>query len=114
MQDALNHNYDLKAAAARVDSAREQARIDGSIRWPQLFFVTGYRRDALASDETGAFDALFTMSWEIDVWGRIKADQQASAQEAEAAAADYQGIRLSLAARTGWPVCRCRWNRWSG
>ncbi len=100
VQDGLNNNYDLKAAAARVDSAREQARIDGSPRWPQLFFAAGYRRDALTAGETGAFEALFTMSWEIDVWGRIKAAQQATAQEAEAVAADYYGARLSLAART--------------
>lgn len=100
VQDALNNNYDLKTAAARVDSAREQARIDGAPRWPQLFFAPGYRRDALASVETGAFEALFALSWEIDVWGRIKAAQQATAQEAEAVAADYYGARLSLAART--------------
>jgi len=100
VKDALNNNYDLKAAAARVDSAREQARIDGAARWPQLFFAAGYRRDALPSSETGAFEALFTMSWEIDVWGRIKAAQQAAGQEAEAVAADYHGARLSLAART--------------
>ncbi|MFZ2407371.1 MAG: efflux transporter outer membrane subunit [Methylobacter sp.] len=100
VQDALNNNYDLKASVARVDSAREQARIDGAARWPQLSFAPGYRRDALTAVETGAFEALFTMSWEIDVWGRIKAARQASAQEAEAAAADYYGARLSLAART--------------
>ncbi|MDP2097877.1 MAG: efflux transporter outer membrane subunit [Methylobacter sp.] len=100
VQDALNNNYDLKAAAARVDSAREQARIDGSPRWPQLFFISGYRRDALTASETGAFEALFAMSWEIDVWGRIKAAQQATVQEAEAVAADYHGAQLSLAART--------------
>ena len=99
VHDALNNNYDLKAAA-RVDSAREQARIDGSARWPQLFFAPGYRRDALTAVETGAFEALFTMSWEIDVWGRIKVAQQATAQEADTVASDYYGARLSLAART--------------
>ena len=103
VQAALNNNYDLKAAAARVDSAREQMRIDGAPRWPQLFFVPGYRRDV----DTGAFEALFTMSWEIDVWGRIKATQQAAWQEADAVAADYHGAKLSLAARTAmaWPHC---------
>jgi multidrug efflux system outer membrane protein len=100
VQDALNHNYDLKAAAARVDAAKEQARIDGAGRWPQLFFAPGYRRGNLANVETGAFEALFAMSWEIDVWGRIKATQQAAGQEAEAVAADYHGAGLSLAART--------------
>ncbi len=100
VQDALNNNYDLKAAAARVNSAREQARIEGAARWPQLSFAPGYRRASLTSSETGAFEALFNMSWEIDVWGRIKAAQQASEQEAEAVTADYHGAKLSLAART--------------
>jgi multidrug efflux system outer membrane protein len=100
VHEALSHNYDLKAAAARIDSAREQVRIEGSVRWPQLNFAAGYRHESLSSSETGAFDALFVMNWEIDVWGRIKAAQQAAGQEAEAVAADYYGARLSLAART--------------
>ncbi len=100
VQDALNNNYDLKAAAARVDSALEQVRIDGAPRWPQLYFAPGYQRTTLTAGETGVFEALFTMSWEIDVWGRIKAAQQAAAQEAEAVTADYHGAKLSLAART--------------
>lgn len=100
VQEALNNNYDLKATAARVAVAREQSRIDGAPRWPQLAFAPGYRRSELNSGETGAFEALFTMSWEIDVWGRIKATQQASELEADAVTTDYQGARLSLAART--------------
>ena len=100
VQAALNNNYDLKAAAARVAAAQEQARIDGAPRWPQLDFSPGYKRADLPSGRSGGFEALFTMSWEIDVWGRIRATQKASGQEAEAVAADYQGARLSLAART--------------
>jgi len=100
VQDALSNNYDLKAASARVESAREQTRIEGAARWPQLYFASGYQRAELTSEQTGLFEALFTMSWEIDVWGRIKAAQQAAGQEAEAVAADYHGAKLSLAART--------------
>jgi outer membrane protein TolC len=100
VQEALNNNYDLKAAAARMTAAHEQARIDGAPRWPQISFAPEYQRSNLTFKETGAFDALFMLSWEIDVWGRIKATQQAAGQEAEAVAADYNGGRLSLAART--------------
>ncbi len=42
VNDALNNNFDLKAAAARVDAAREQTIIAGAGRWPQLGFATGY------------------------------------------------------------------------
>jgi multidrug efflux system outer membrane protein len=103
--DALNNNFDLKAAAARVDAAREQVAIEGAGRLPQLFFIPGYQnaqvRDVgLESSRFSAFDALFSMSWEIDLWGRIKASQEAVRQEAAAVSADFQGARLSLAART--------------
>jgi multidrug efflux system outer membrane protein len=85
----LNNNFNLKAAAARVDAAREQARIAGAERWPQLGFATGYLRNStgtgilnssIESTDFGAFEALFTLRWEIDVWGRIKASQQAFQQ----------------------------------
>jgi len=99
---ALAGNFDLRAAAARIDAARARMRIDGAGRWPQLSFLAGYRRgDQGAGDtETGAFDALFGLSWELDVWGRIRATQLASGQDVEAAAADWQAARLSLAARS--------------
>jgi outer membrane protein TolC len=37
---ALNNNLDLKAAAARMDKAREQTIIAGAGRWLQLGFAT--------------------------------------------------------------------------
>lgn len=101
VNNALNHNYDLKAAAARVNAAREQAVIDGASRLPQLSAVADYQRGvSLHASEVGGFNALFNLSWEIDLWGRIHATQLASQQEADAVAADFHAAQLSLAART--------------
>jgi multidrug efflux system outer membrane protein len=105
VSEALANNFDLKAAAARVEIFRAQARIDGAGRWPQLFFAAGYQREKVrdsgfGSTEFGAFEGLFDLAWELDVWGRIRASQQAAWQDAEAASADFRGARLSLAART--------------
>lgn len=100
VETGLNHNFDLNAAAARVDAAKEHAVIAGAGRLPQLYFAPGYQRgkDALSS-ESGQFLALFNLSWELDVWGRIKATQQAAFEDAVAVGEDYQAARLSLAAR---------------
>lgn len=105
VSEALASNYNLKAAAARVEAARQQARIDGAGRWPQLYFSPGYERAQVrsagfGSTEFGAFEALFSLDWELDVWGRIRAFQQASVSEAVATEADFHAARLSLAART--------------
>jgi multidrug efflux system outer membrane protein len=100
IEDGLSHNFDLRAAAARVNAAKEQAVIAGAGRLPQVFFAPGYQRgkDALSS-ESGQFLALFNLSWELDVWGRIKASQQAAVEDAVAVGEDYQAAHLSLAAR---------------
>lgn len=98
---ALNQNYDLQAAAARVQAARASATIAGAGRLPQLSFSPAYQHsDDVASGRFSAFEALFNLSWEVDLWGRIRASQQAFNQEAEATTADWQGAKLSLAART--------------
>lgn len=99
---ALANNFELKVAAARVDAAKEQAIIAGVGRLPQLAFAPNYERadSGVLSPQVGRFNALFSLGWEIDLWGRIKASQQAAQQEAGAVSADFQAARLSLAART--------------
>ncbi|PKM36766.1 MAG: transporter [Gammaproteobacteria bacterium HGW-Gammaproteobacteria-10] len=104
VHEALANNFDLKSASARVTAAAEQARIDGAGFWPQLSFAPGYERAQVrsagfGSTEFGAFQALFDLNWELDVWGRIRAFRNAAVLEAEATEADLHAARLSLAAR---------------
>lgn len=101
---ALTHNYDLKSAAARVDAAVAQARIDSAGLWPQLSFAPAYQytqvRDAgFGSAEFSVFEAMFDMSWELDLWGRIRSLRTAALEDAEAANEDFNAARLSLVAR---------------
>lgn len=98
---ALQQNPDLKAAAARVDMAQEQARIAGANLYPQLFLNGGYLRQTPTSQypSNQEFIALFNLSWELDVWGRIKASHESAALDAEAALSDFEAARLSIAAR---------------
>lgn len=113
VQAGLNANFDLKSAAARIEAAREQAAAAGAGRLQQLYFTPGYQRSKdHSSGEAGSFDALFELSWELDVWGRIKAGQQAAGFDAEAAMHDYQAARLSLAARiaqTYFELSEAKW-----
>lgn len=101
---ALANNFDLKSAAARVEAAIAQARIDSAGLWPQLSFAPGYQQAQVRSAGFGSaqfnvFETMFNLSWEVDVWGRIRAFREASVREAHAASADFQAARLSLAAR---------------
>lgn len=106
ISEALENNFDLKTAAARVEVAIAQARIDGAGLWPQLGFAPGYqhtqvRSAGFGSARFGVFEGLFNLSWEIDLWGRIRAFREAAVEEIHATQADFESARLSLAARVG-------------
>ena len=103
VKEGLTNNFELKSVSTRVEAAREQSIIVGANRLPQVFFPPNYQRnkniDGSGTAEFGAFTALFDFNWELDVWGRIKAAQQSTAEEARATDDDYRAAQLSMAAR---------------
>ncbi len=110
VSEALEHNYDLQAAAASVAAAAAQARIAGAALKPQASagFDASRRQQVfvglpipgsggvLKSTST-SFGASLNVSWEADLWGRLRAGQAAAVADAQAAEADYAAARLSLA-----------------
>ncbi|MBM4201623.1 MAG: efflux transporter outer membrane subunit, partial [Gammaproteobacteria bacterium] len=105
VQTALVNNYDLKTAAARVEAARAEARIAGSELWPQIGFAPSFDMQQVTDEGFGAqtfsaYQLLFNLNWELDIWGRIRAGKRSAEQEATSVEADLHAARLSLAART--------------
>ncbi len=104
VQQAVEHNYSLQAAAARVRSAGARARISGADRYPRVSLgqdssrsqrLRGARFQKTTSNQ---FSLSGDISWEIDLWGRLRDLQRASLAQLDASSADYQASRLSLAA----------------
>lgn len=119
VHEAIAHNFDLQATAARLKLARAQARIAGAPLLPEISARTDAQRGASSAsgaritgptllgpgagnggDTFNNFDLLLEASWEIDIWGRLRAARDAARQDTSVAAADLAGARLSLAART--------------
>lgn len=106
VDEALANNYDLKAAASRVFMSQAQARINGAARFPQLSAgVRGSRAQRnstsgfnISNPRSNTFGVDFTLSWELDVWGKLQNQAQAAEQDFVASEMDYQAARLSLAA----------------
>ncbi len=111
--EALSANWSLAAAAARLEFARAETDVASSPLWPQLnasgaaarqeqIFVglpiPG--RDGPVSSTSNSFGVSLDLSWEVDLWGRLRQARSASLAAAEATAADYEGARLSLAGQT--------------
>lgn len=114
VETALTRNFDLQAAAARLDAAAADARIaasglqpavdaryDGSRRKQNFvgFPIPGAEDRVLSTISTNHGVSL-DVSWEIDLWGRLRADAQAALADLQGSAADLRGAQLSIAGQT--------------
>lgn len=100
--EALAHNPDLLAAASRVEVAQQLVVLAGAQLQPQVGAVVGGRtiEDNGSSGSFNSSQAYAAVGWEIDVWGRLRAQQAAAQAGYEASALDYAFARQSLAALT--------------
>ncbi len=102
VEEAITNNLNLRAAASQVDRAAGLARLAGASLKPMVGLggdvgETFSDKDLLSGN---SYNAALTMSWEADVWGKLR--QRAAAGEAALAAttADFEFARQSIAATT--------------
>lgn len=102
VREALTHNRDLQAAAARMRAARAGAIIAGAESFPAAGLSTGgNRNERIVEGErlrSENYELSLNVSWEVDLWGRLRNRTRAAEAEAAAAEADFRGARLSVAA----------------
>ncbi len=104
-QRAMAANQSLQAAIARVSQARAAARISESALYPRLDLDPSVQRGRTAADLNGDRAQTATvlrtpldLSYEIDLWGRVRRSVEAGTAEYEASTAEMQNILLTLQA----------------
>ncbi len=113
VERALARNHDLAAAASRLEQAALRGRIAGADVWPTLdagLSADRQRRVFVGFPFGGAggvphatfnsFGLSLSTSWELDLWGRVRAGEAAALADAQAAGADLAAAGLSLAGQT--------------
>ncbi|KMN36363.1 MULTISPECIES: efflux transporter outer membrane subunit [Chromobacterium] len=106
--EALEHNQDLAAAAARVDEAAAQAGIARAQLLPALNANAGYQRGRTSATTTtpGAplvsdvRNANLTASWELDLWGKLRRGNEAARADFAASRFARDSSKLAIAAQT--------------
>jgi NodT family efflux transporter outer membrane factor (OMF) lipoprotein len=112
VDEALAHNFDLMAAAARVDAAAAVAKAAGADLYPNAnlrFDASRRRQNLIGIPIPGSGGVITTRStslgvsldiaWELDLWGRIRSGQSATLADLQATWAELAGARLSIAAQ---------------
>lgn len=107
LQDlAIKNNQDLAIAIANVDEARALARIEGAGLWPEFSLNPSAKREHFSKNATSvstgvtqnSFQVPLDLSYEVDFWGRVRKSFAAGIFEAQAEAAAYQTVLLTLTA----------------
>ena len=99
---AENNNKDLLAAASRIKQSRYQLAIAKGLYYPNIDAVGSFSRSkvsdntAYASGPTNLYSAGLDMSWEIDLFGKIKRSTQQAQANIEMTTENYHGLMVSM------------------
>jgi multidrug efflux system outer membrane protein len=102
IRDAIANNLDLRVALAHVEEARARAGIAKSYLYPQVDGTAAYgARGASTTEEnndtthqSGVYG--FQLSWEIDLFGRLRRGQEGAIALALASEQGRRGVLVTL------------------
>lgn len=110
-------NQDLKVAEARFRQARAMIRLERASQFPTISAAPGIASVRNSNHgpyaganqtATGSFALPFDLSYELDLWGRIRQSIAAAREEAQATAADLESARLSIHAELAFDYFEMR------
>jgi multidrug efflux system outer membrane protein len=104
---ALGENFSLQQAWARLRQANAMAVKSGAARFPELNvtgsgalthqkITTGGSTGSETTLNTQTYSAGLAGSYEVDLWGRLRSDQQAALLEAAAVQEDIYSAEMTL------------------
>jgi NodT family efflux transporter outer membrane factor (OMF) lipoprotein len=113
VEEALENNFTLHGAVARVDAAAAIARSIGAELYPMASAnMNSSRRKqnligipipggpSIITTHSTSHGVSLDIMWELDLWGRVRSAKSAALADLQASWADLAAIRLSIAAQT--------------
>jgi multidrug efflux system outer membrane protein len=104
IDEALQHNFDARVATWRVEEYRARAGIVQSEFYPQIGYqgqvAHGRQSDVVSGDTNGPTGTVFSvnlgLSWEIDLWGRVRRLSESALAQYLATEQARRGVMLSV------------------
>ncbi len=106
---ALSANQQLKAAVARVDQSRDLARVARGELLPYISADPSFERQRYSATSNpnfsgtsggsltaNTFNMPLDLSYEVDIWGRVRRNFESARADAQASLADFYNVLLTL------------------
>ena len=108
IRTTLDSNRDLMTAAARIEEARFQTAVIKANLYPQFGYSAqaGGGQSGTEAQKTGTavdgglFNVFGALSWELDVWGRVRHANRAAVAEYLSTVQNRNALEVSLVAET--------------
>ncbi|HEY7742671.1 MAG TPA: efflux transporter outer membrane subunit [Burkholderiales bacterium] len=97
VRDAILYSPDLQVAAARMEQAAGYVRLAGATLYPQVNLLAR-GGGALSGDSSGLEGVGVFASWELDLWGRVRAGREAAQTQYQSTELDAEYATQSIAA----------------
>lgn len=112
--EALQNNLNLQVAQAQVERASALSVLAGAALKPTVGYGVEASQSNIGNEQLAAlagdsmrYNAGLAISWEADVWGRVRTGVAAAEAALQATQADYEFARQSLVASVAkaWFIC---------
>ncbi len=101
VQQGLKNNYNIRIAFSRIEEARASFKQSRGQQWPQISaqVAGGWQQQVLPGGKTTEYStisAVGQISWEIDLWGKLRRSKEAARAKLFAQVAYQQSVRITL------------------
>ena len=103
---ACQSNQGLQSAFARLEQSRDVARVARADLLPSANFDPSYNRERYSPNADPSFGSItantfstpLDLSYEVDLWGRVRRSFESARYDAQASLADYYNVQLTVQA----------------
>jgi len=99
IEQALQANFDIAQAVARLEQAQAGARRARALQLPSPVGRVSRNSPAFERNHED-YAAFLNLNWEIDLFGRLKRQAQSARAQHQASQADLQGLKIAIIAET--------------
>lgn len=96
LDSTLKNNLDLKIAVARIDQAREFYGISKAQLLPSLGYNISAAENFSNNGSSSSFSMGMGLSWELDIWGKIRHARNAALDELLASEEGMKAVKSTL------------------